>query len=140
VAVSRTCRQVVSPTSSGCNSHQVNLLSNAFKFTQAGRVELPSSWNRRVAFNVLRCVRAQVFEACGVRTTGIGIPPEKQRADLEPSSKPHLHQPHVPDRAGLTSAASGAPPGGEIKMRSALDRSTSSFTCPPAPHRSPASD
>ncbi|HXM57342.1 MAG TPA: response regulator, partial [Candidatus Dormibacteraeota bacterium] len=62
-----------------------NLLSNAFKFTERGRVELrmrmvQSGWDSDVS--TLESAPAVV--AFDVADTGIGIPPEKQRHIFEP--------------------------------------------------------
>jgi HAMP domain-containing protein/signal transduction histidine kinase/CheY-like chemotaxis protein len=66
--------------------HQVlkNLLSNAFKFTERGRVELrirvaDSGWDRGVSM----LDRADQVVAFDVVDTGIGIPPDKQRQIFE---------------------------------------------------------
>ena len=61
-----------------------NLLSNAFKFTARGSVQLTigsarSGWNR--GHDVLD--RARSVLAISVRDTGIGIPPEKQQIIFE---------------------------------------------------------
>ncbi len=61
-----------------------NLLSNAFKFTEKGRVVLhlePASTNERYQLDSLN--RASDVIAFSVSDTGIGIPPEKQRIIFE---------------------------------------------------------
>src|SRR5262249_62327561 len=62
-----------------------NLLSNAFKFTERGRVSLeigPAEEGWSPDIEMLN--RARHVIAFTVRDTGIGIPPEKQQIIFEP--------------------------------------------------------
>ena len=66
--------------------HQIlnNLLSNAFKFTESGSVELKISLETQVTrFESQSLRRAPAALAFAITDTGIGIPPEKQQIIFE---------------------------------------------------------
>ena len=94
----RTSAAASSPTPKRLQQVLKNLLSNAFKFTEQGGVQLTVvARHERLDARSTRCsVRPPTVVAFEVSDTGIGIPPEKQKIIFEAFQQADAeHQPQI---------------------------------------------